>query len=148
MPQHVRMHRKRKLRLLRYPCDQLPKPRRRHRRQALRHKHIPTFHLLTFQPAQRSYLSPTDRMDARRPVLDPPHVEQSPTEIDLLPTQRAQLRRAQPMPVRYKDHCRIAMTVAPAIARGVDQPLDFLDCEIFALPALAVWRQPPGYCPV
>ncbi len=52
------------------------------------------------------------------------------------------------MPVRDQDHRRVAMAIAPAIARTCQQQLDFLDSEVLAWPALCVEHSSGRYCPV
>jgi len=77
-------------------------------------------------------------MHARRSILDSPHVKQSASEIDLVPPQRAQLTSAQTVPVSNQDDRRVAVPVAPAIARAIHQQPNFLDSEVFALTPPAI----------
>jgi hypothetical protein len=58
-------------------------------------------------------------------------------EIDLLPTQGAQLGRSQPMPVGKQDHGRIAMPV-PVPARRLHQPLDLSLGEVLPDPIMVI----------
>jgi hypothetical protein len=53
-------------------------------------------------------------------------------KINHIPSQRAHFRRPQPMPECNEDHRRVAMTVPPALARGLHEQLNFLDSQIFA----------------
>jgi hypothetical protein len=103
--------------------------------------------LLALQTPQRAYLDPAHRMHARRPVLETPHMHEPALQIDLIPAERAQLRRPQPMPVRDEDHRRVAMTIPPARPRAFDELPHFLDGEIFARPALRIQKPPRGHCP-
>ena len=73
--------------------------------------------------------------------------EPSP-KINLIPTERTQLRGPEPVAICNKNHRRVAMTIAPAFARAVHQLRDFLDSEIFAWPSLGVLDPPRRNCPV
>ncbi len=76
-------------------------------------------------------------MRARRPVLDPPHVEHSAIEVDLVPAQVADLGRPQPMPEGDQDHARIAMAVAVGFG-GLDQGFDLTKRQVLAGAKLGV----------
>src|SRR5215467_6206763 len=77
-------------------------------------------------------------MYAGNPVLDTVNVQAALGELDLLPLQVADLRRPQAMAVGDQDHGRVAMPVAPMLARAVHQALDLalgeiasLDCQVY-----------------
>src|SRR5258707_3966424 len=76
-------------------------------------------------------------MRARRPVLDPPHVEHSAIEVDLVPAQVADLGRPEPMPEGDQDHARIAMAVAVGFG-GLDQGFDLTKRQVLAGAKLGV----------
>ena len=84
----------------------------------------------------------------RRPVLETPHVHEPALMIDLIPAERAQLRRPQPVPVRDEDHRRVAVPVSPARARALDELPHFFGGEIFAWPTLRIQKPPRGHCPI
>jgi hypothetical protein len=67
-------------------------------------------------------------------------------KIDHIPSQRARLRRPQPMPKPNEHHRRVAMPVPTAIVRGLHEQLDFLDGEIFAWSPRGVANPPGRYC--
>ena len=91
--------------------------------------------LLALQRAQRAHLFPADLLHARHAVLHPTHVHHAMREIDLIPSQRAQLADAEPVPERDQDHGRIAQPVAPLALLGRrDQPLDLLRRQVLARP--------------
>jgi hypothetical protein len=46
-------------------------------------------------------------------------------KIDLRPTKLAKLGSAKPMPVRQQDRSSIPGAIAPSVASGIDQPIDF-----------------------
>jgi hypothetical protein len=56
--------------------------------------------LLALQTPQRSQLVTLQRMHARRPRLDSPHVQPASRKLDLVPLQVAQFERPQPVPER------------------------------------------------
>jgi len=85
---------------------------------------------------------------SRRPVLETPHVHEPAFRIDLIPPERAHLRRSQSMPVRDEDHRRVAAPVSAARPRSLDELPHFLDREIFAWPALRIQKPPRRRCPV
>jgi hypothetical protein len=85
---------------------------------------------------------------SRRPVLETPHVHEPAFRIDLIPAERAQLRRPQPMPVRDEDHRRVAVPIPPARPRAFDELPHFLDRETFARPALRIQKPTRRRCPV
>jgi hypothetical protein len=85
---------------------------------------------------------------SRHPVLETPHAHEPALRIDLIPAERAQLRRPQPVLVRDEDHRRVAAPMPPAHSRAFDELPHFLDGEIFARPALRIQEPPRGRCPV
>src|SRR5499427_6021333 len=59
-------------------------------------------------------------------------------ELDLLPSQVADLRRPQAVAIGDQDHGRVAMPIAAVLARAVHQALDLalgeiasLDCQVY-----------------
>jgi hypothetical protein len=60
-------------------------------------------------------------MHAQRPVFHSSHVQQSTFEVNLIPSERTQFRRPESVAVPNKDHRRVAVPLASAIARGVHQ---------------------------
>ena len=75
---------------------------------------------------------------SRHPVLETPHAHEPAFPIDLIPPERAQLRRPQPAPVCDEDHRRVAAPVSAARPRAFDELPHFLDGEVFAWPALRI----------
>ena len=80
-------------------------------------------------------------MRARRPILDPPHVEHCATEVDLVPAQVADFARPEPVPEGDQDHGRVPMAVAVGLG-GLDQRLDLAGRQVLARAKLGV--RPPG----
>ena len=105
MVQHMRIHRKWKL--------------RRHRRQALGEVDVPRFRLLALEPAQRTYLGAAHRMHARRSVLHASHVQVPVFEVNLIPPERTQLRRPESMAVSNKDFSHSIMHTGAKLWFGV-----------------------------
>ena len=66
---------------------------------------------------------------ARRAVLDPPDVEDGGPELDLVPSQVAQLGRSQAMPEGDQDHGGVPVPVAVGLGR-LDQGLDLAGGEV------------------
>lgn len=66
-----------------------------------------------------------DRGRGGEAVLQARDVDQAGLEVDVLPAHRHELRDAQPMPIGEADERAIARTVAPYLARGLQQILDF-----------------------
>jgi hypothetical protein len=59
---------------------------------------------LAVEPTQCPKLVADQRVRARSPVLDPPHVKHSPVEVDLVPAQVADLGRPQPVTKGEQDN--------------------------------------------
>src|SRR5260370_15227324 len=59
-------------------------------------------------------------MSAGGPVLDPPHVQHCAIEVDLVPTQIADLSRPKPVAECEQDHRGVPMTVSVGLG-GLDQ---------------------------
>jgi hypothetical protein len=53
---------------------------------------------LSLKPSQRPQLVAEQRVCAGSAILDPPHVQHRGIELDLIPTQVAELGRPQPVP--------------------------------------------------
>ena len=70
-------------------------------------------------------------------VWQPGQVALLPTQIDLIPAQRAQLGDAQPTAVGDQDHGGIAVPV-PVLPCSGDQALDFFRGQAFAGAALGL----------
>ena len=68
-------------------------------------------------------------------------------EIDLIPPQRAELRRSQPTPICNEDHRRVAVAISPAPPRTLNELFHLLDHEAFAWPALCIEKSPQGFRP-
>jgi hypothetical protein len=109
------------------PFDHPGKAGGRERRIALADEDEGRRRVLSLQATQRPQLVAMQRMCAWRPILDPAHVQDRGTEVDLVPTQVADLGRPQPMPERDQDHGRfmvlrcdplaIALTAAASTRR-------------------------------
>jgi hypothetical protein len=56
-------------------------------------------------------------MGAWHAVLDPPHMQDRRSELDLVPTQVAQLGSPQPVPEGDQDHGGVPVTVAVRLGR-------------------------------
>jgi hypothetical protein len=100
MPQHVRMDREGHPGALPDPMDQRVEALGRHRPAALGREHVRGWRLLTLQTPQRPQLVALQRMHARRPRLDAPHVQPASRKLDLVPLQITQLERPQSVPER------------------------------------------------
>jgi hypothetical protein len=89
------------------------------------------------KPAQRPELVALDRMRARGAVLDPADVEHGAVEVDLVPTEVADLGRPQAVPAGQQDHGGIAMALPVALGR-LDQLPDLVGREVLAGPELGI----------
>jgi hypothetical protein len=69
-------------------------------------------------------------------VLDALHVNEPVCQVDLIPAQRADLGRPEPMAVCDKDHCCVAVSVA--LARRFAEQLDFLRGQVLAGPPVSI----------
>ncbi len=65
-------------------------------------------------------------------ALDPMDIEVSGCEIHLLPSQRNELGRAQPVAKHQQDDRRIAYGMPSGFARGLHHGVDFIRSEIVA----------------
>jgi hypothetical protein len=68
-------------------------------------------------PAQGPELVALDRMRAGCAVLDPADMEHGAIEVDLVPTQVADLGGAEAVPAGEEDHGRVTMAVTVAPGR-------------------------------
>src|SRR4051794_7552517 len=80
-------------------------------------------------------------MHAWHSAFNTAHVHETLCEVDLVPRQQAHFARTQTMPKRNEDHRRIAQPVPAALARAVDQSLDFFWREVLARPRSGI--EPP-----
>ncbi len=72
---------------------------------------MPRLRLLAQQSTQPSQLVATKGMHARRSIFYSPHVEHAAFEINLVPTESAQLGYAETVPICDEDHRGVTMTV-------------------------------------
>src|SRR5262245_38999133 len=98
MPQHVRVDREGHSSALADSPEQSVETLGRHRSTALGREYVRGGLLLTLQTPERTQFVALERMHARRPVLDPAHVQAASSQLDLMPLQIAQLRGAQSVP--------------------------------------------------
>jgi hypothetical protein len=96
--QHVRVDGKGQASTLADAAEQGIEALGRHGSTALGREHVRGWLLLTLQTPYCVQLIALQRMDARRPVLDPAHVQAASGQLDLMPLQIAQLRGAQSVP--------------------------------------------------
>src|ERR1700686_2221273 len=87
-------------------------------------------------------------MDTRWSILHSSHVQKPSFEINLVPSQCAQLRHAKSVSVCYEDHRRVTVPVSTALACAVHELRDFLDSQILAWSALGVLDSSRWYCPI
>ncbi len=128
--------------------EHLAEPSGGDRRRALGKKNVPPLRLLAVEAAKIADLGAAHRMHARHSVLDALHVEEPMRQVDLIPAQRAQLSRPQPMPVCDEDHRCVAVPIASALARRLPEQLDFLGCQVLARPTSRVELPPRRDCPI
>jgi hypothetical protein len=91
------------------------------------------------EPAQGPEFIALDRVRARRAVLDPADVEHGAVEVDLVPSEVADLGRPQAVPVSEEHHGRVSVAV-PVSPRGLNQPLDLAGGEVLPGPEVGVLR--------
>jgi hypothetical protein len=73
----------------------------------------------------------------RGAVLDPADVQGCAGEVNLVPTQVADLGSPQPVPVGEEDHRRVTMAVT-VVPRGLEQGLDLAWGQVLSGPELGV----------
>jgi hypothetical protein len=99
--------------------------------------------LLALQPAQRTQLVTSDRMNGGLAQLRASNVHFSPSEVDITPFEIASFGCPQAMSPHRKQHCIIAMTVAIA-PRGLKEFLAFCLGQILTFasncPVFCGWR--------
>ena len=147
VPKHVRVDRERQLSSLSGPSDHFQETRRRGRTAALGNENIPRDRLLPAELAQRPDFLAAQRMDIIDPALGSSDVQPAAVELNLIPSQVAHFRGAQPMSVGNQDHGRITVPIAGPLARSVLEPIDLLFGQIFPRSELGI-RGPPRNCPV
>ena len=91
VPEHVWMDRETQFRRFPSSSDNLPHGRFRERPLALAGEDVGAIRIVPLQPSQRSQFRTVQRMRAGGAVLRPPDVEHSLPEIDLIPSERANL---------------------------------------------------------
>jgi hypothetical protein len=89
--------------------------------------------LLALKATQGAEFGPRQRVDRGYPALEPRNVQPAMDDVDLLPTEGAQLGRSQPVPEGQQDHGRIAMSVRVPACR-LHQPLDLSLGQVLAGP--------------
>src|SRR4051812_42238557 len=98
------MNREWKVSALLCPRKHLPETCGRHRCSALGDKDVAPFRLLTSEPAQIADVTAAERVHTRHAVLEPLHVQETQRQVDLIPPQRAEFRRAVAVTIRDQDH--------------------------------------------
>src|SRR5262245_47527871 len=83
--EHVRLDRKGHASALTDPAEQGIEALGRHRSTPLGREHVRGRLLLTLQAAQSAQLVALKRMDARRAILDPAHMQAAIGQLDLMP---------------------------------------------------------------
>jgi hypothetical protein len=78
-------------------------------------------------------------------VLGAGHVQAAMDKIDLIPAQRTQFRRSQPMPEGQQDHGGVPVSVS-VVAGCLHQPFDLAFGEVFAGAVMAIWLPTARYC--
>ena len=86
---------------------------------------------------QRSHLIALQGTRARGSVLDPANVEHGAIEVDLIPTQVANLSRAQSVPEGYQDQGGVPMAAAVGLG-SLDQGVDLARRQVLTSPKLGV----------
>ena len=76
-------------------------------------------------------------MRARRPVLDPPHVQHRAIEVDLVPAPIADFSCPEAVAESDQDHGRVPMTI-PFGPGGLDQGVDLAGRQVLAGAKLGV----------
>src|SRR5260370_35171155 len=69
-------------------------------------------------------------------------------QVDLIPAQRADFGRPEPVPVCDEYHRRIPVPVAPEFARRFAEQLDLLRGQVLARSAVGVELPCRRYCPI
>src|SRR6266536_1389622 len=85
-------------------------------------------------------------MNARRAIFEPMNMKKAPTEIDLIPSQRAEFRSPEPVPKCEQDRRLIPVAVATTLSGGRHQPLDLFRCEVFTASIRLVSKSAPTNC--
>src|ERR1039458_750156 len=84
-------------------------------------------------------------MSAWFPALYSADMKRCRVPVNLLPSQVADLRSPQPMPVSHEDHGGVPVTVA-IVPRGLDQLFDLALGQVLSAAKLAVRLPPRGNC--
>jgi hypothetical protein len=100
------------------------------------------------EAAQRSQLVALEGMRAGGAVLDPTHVEHRAIEINLVPSEIAQLGCSEPLTEGHQDRGRVSMPV-PAFLCSFDHGIDLGRRKVFATANLGIrtpsWRNSSIY---
>ncbi len=64
------------------------------------------------------------RVNALDPTLRPVHMQPPVPEIDLSPSQLAELLRSQAVPIRQQDRCAIPRAIASSLTCSLNQPIN------------------------
>jgi hypothetical protein len=132
VPQHVRMNGEWQPRLDASARNHLPNVRVGHWSATFGDEYVWRARIVSLQAAKRSELWASDRMNARASVLRTRDVQRARLHVELIPTQRDELRDTQPVAIGDKDQRSVAMTVPAGPARCVIDAFDFIWRQIFA----------------
>src|SRR5262245_65603676 len=145
MSEHVRMDREWHLGGLPEPGNPHAQSNGPHGASPLAQEQVTARRLLALKPTQGAEFTAGERMDRGYAAFEPRDVQPGMGEIDLLPTEGAQLGRSQSMPEGQQDHGRIAVAI-PITARRLHQPLDLSLGEVFADPIMGIGEPPTANC--
>src|SRR5450759_3773298 len=112
---------------------------------ALAHEHKRRFLRLPSELAQRSQFIAANGVSARLSALYPADMKRCGVPVNLLPSQVADLRSPQSMPVSHKDHGAVPVTIA-IVLRGLNELFDLALSQVLSAAKLAVWPAPRGDC--
>src|SRR5262245_57288552 len=143
MSEHVRMDREWHLGGLPEPRNHSAETNGAHGRSPLAQEQVTARRLLALKPTQGAEFTAGERMDRGYAAFEPRDVQPGMGEIDLLPTEGAQLGRSQSMPEGQQDHGPIAVAIS-ITARRLYQPLDLSLGEGIRGPDNGYWRADHG----
>ena len=147
MAQHVRVDLDAEIGRDCCPLDHAGKTGRRERRAAFRNEHERRRSAVALVPAERPHLSAGQGMRGRRAVLDAADMECRRLEVELLPSQVADLDGAQPVAEGEENHQLVAMAVA-IVLRCLDQALDLIGSQMFAGPQVGIFSPTRNDCSI
>src|ERR1019366_6371265 len=145
MAQHVRVNLERKARFPSCAFDEPIKAISREWSTTFAHKHERRFWSFPLKLAQRSQLIATNRMRARLPALHSADMKRCRVPVELLPTQVANFRSTQAVPIGNQDHGRVPVTVSIVLC-GLDKLFNLSFGQMLSAAKLAVRPAHRGNC--